>query len=127
MNEYNYQMTRSTANAAPAHHAIAEAKYDDDIGNSFGGIVVYFLLTSTAEKHDQKRVDTMLEQLTEYVGSDCNRAMDVSFTHAFCQKFLASSVTEDMSAQIVWTAPNGSRLASRQRSGKLCVTTMLAK
>ena len=33
MNEYNYEMTRSIANAAPAHHTIAEAKYDDDIGN----------------------------------------------------------------------------------------------
>ena len=33
MSEFNYQMTRSTANATPAHHAIAEAKYDDDIGN----------------------------------------------------------------------------------------------
>jgi len=78
MNECNYQMTRSTDNAAPAHHVIAEAKYDDDIGNPFGGIAVYFLLTSTAEKHVQKRVDTMLEQLIEYVGSDCKRAVDVS-------------------------------------------------
>jgi len=39
-------MTRSTANAAQAHHAIAEAKYDDDIGlrNPFGSIAVYFLI-----------------------------------------------------------------------------------
>jgi len=54
MDEYNYQKTRSTADAALAHHAITEAKYDDDIGNPFGSIAVYFLLTSAAEKHVQK-------------------------------------------------------------------------
>jgi len=78
MIEINYQMTRSTANAALAHHAIAEAKYDDDPRNLFGGIAMYFLLTSTAEKHVQRRVDAMLEQLAEYVGSDCKRAVDIS-------------------------------------------------
>jgi len=54
MNEFNYQTTRSTANASPAHHAIAEAKYDDDIGlgNPFGGIAMYTLessLTTSSE------------------------------------------------------------------------------
>jgi hypothetical protein len=77
MNEFNFQMTKATAKAAPAQHAIAEAKYDDDLGNPFGGIAVYFLLTSTAEKHEQKRLDTMLEQLGDYVASDCKRAVDV--------------------------------------------------
>ena len=77
MNEFNFQMTRATANAAPAHHAIAEAKYDDDFGNPFGGVAVYFLLTSTADKHVQKRLDSMLEELGEYVASDVKRAVDV--------------------------------------------------
>jgi len=85
MNEFHFQMTKATAKAAPAQHAkaapaqhaIAEAKYDDDLRNPFGGISVYFLLTSTAEKHEQKRLDTMLEQLGDYVASDCKRAVDV--------------------------------------------------
>ena len=80
INEFNFQMTRATANAAPAHHAIAETKYDDDIGNQFGGVAVYFLLTSTADKHVQKKLDSMLEQLGEYVTGDVKRAMDVG-TH----------------------------------------------
>jgi len=71
-------MTRSTANAAPAHHAIAGTKYDNDIENPFGCITVYFLFTSTAEKHVQKRLDAGLEQLAEYVASDCKRVVDVS-------------------------------------------------
>jgi hypothetical protein len=67
MNEFIFQMTRATANAAPARHAIAEAKYNDDFGNPFGGVAVYFLLTSTSDKHVQKRLDSMIEQLGEYV------------------------------------------------------------
>ena len=43
MNEFNFQMTRATANATPAHRAIAEAKYVDDFGNPFGGVAVYFI------------------------------------------------------------------------------------
>jgi len=61
MNEFNFQMTRATANAAPAHHTIAETKYDGDLGNPFGGIAVYFWFTSTTEKHVQKRLDAGLE------------------------------------------------------------------
>jgi len=71
------QMTRATANAAPAHHVIAEAKYDDDFGNPFGSVAVYFLLTSIADKHVQKRLDSMLEQLGECVASDVKRAVHV--------------------------------------------------
>ena len=77
MNEIKFQMTRATANAAPALRAIAEAKHDDDIGNPFGGVAMYFLLKSTADKHVQKRLDSMLEQLGEYVASDVKRAVDI--------------------------------------------------
>jgi hypothetical protein len=38
LNEFNSQMTKVTAKAAPAQHAVAETKYDDDLGNPFGGI-----------------------------------------------------------------------------------------
>jgi len=58
-------MTKATAKAAQAQHAVAEAKYDDDLGNPFGGIVVYHMLTATAEKHQQKNLIAMLEQLSE--------------------------------------------------------------
>jgi len=54
-------MTNATAKAAPAQHAIPEAKYDDDLGNPFGGITVYHMLTATADKHQQKFLDAMLE------------------------------------------------------------------
>ena len=77
MNEFNFQMTRATTNAAPAHHAMAEAKYDDDIGNPFGGVAVYFLLTSSVDKHVQKRLDSMFEQFGKYIASDMKRAVDV--------------------------------------------------
>jgi hypothetical protein len=77
LNEFNSQMTKATAKAAPAQHAVAEAKYDDDLGNPFGGIAVYHMLTATAEKHQQKNLDAMLEQLSEYVASECKRAVDV--------------------------------------------------
>jgi len=77
MNQFKFQMTRATANAAPALHAIAEAKHYDDIGNPFGGVAMYFLLTSTSDKHVQKILDSMLEQLGEYVASDVQRAVDV--------------------------------------------------
>jgi len=70
-------MTKATTKAAPAQHAVAEAKYDDDLGNPFGGIALYHMLTATAEKHQQKFLDTMLEQLSEYVASECKRAVDV--------------------------------------------------
>ena len=43
----------------------------------FGGIAVYHMLTATAEKHQQKNLDAMLEQLSEYVASECKRAVDV--------------------------------------------------
>ena len=61
----------------PAHHAIAEANYDDDFGIPFGGVAMYFLLTSTADMHVQKRLDSMLEQIGEYIASDVKRAVDV--------------------------------------------------
>ena len=77
LNEFNSQMTKVTAKAAPAQHAVAEAKYDDDLGNPFGGIAVYHMLTATAEKHQQKDLDDMLEQLSEYVASECKMAVDV--------------------------------------------------
>ena len=91
-------------------------------------------------------MDALLEQLAEYVASDCKRAVDVSAylerIHIqyldlikakgasltdFADTFLASSVPEDTSAQIVWPALSGSRLASRQQSGKFCVTRTPAK
>ena len=71
-------------------HSIAEAKYGQDLENPFGG--VWFLLTCTAEKHEQKRIDVMLEKLTQYVDSACKRAVDMA---AYLQKiniwFLSSS------------------------------------
>jgi len=77
LNGFNSQMTNATAKAAPAQHAVAESKYDDDMGNSFSGIAVYQMLTATAEKHQQKKLEAMLEQLGEYVKSECKRAVDV--------------------------------------------------
>jgi len=77
LNEFNSQMTNAIAKAAPVQHAVAEAKYDDDLGNPFGRIAVYHILTATAEKHQQKNLDAMLEQLSEYVASECKRAVDV--------------------------------------------------
>ena len=54
MNEFNFQMTKATANAAPAHHAITEAKYNDDLGNPFAvsPCISYSrpLLTSTCRR-----------------------------------------------------------------------------
>ena len=35
------------------------------------------MLTATAEQHQQKILDAMLEQLSEYVASECKRAVDV--------------------------------------------------
>jgi len=61
LSEFNSQMTKATAEAAPTQHSIAEAKYGQDLGNPFGGLAVWFLLTCTAEKHEQKRIDVMLE------------------------------------------------------------------
>ena len=71
LNEFNSQMTNATAKAAPAQHAVAEAKYDDDLGIPFGVIAVYHMLTATAEKHQQKFLDAMFEQVGEYIKSEC--------------------------------------------------------
>ena len=38
---------------------------------------MYYLLTATAEKHQQQNLDLLLEQLGEYVASKCKRAVDV--------------------------------------------------
>jgi len=62
--------------SAVAQHVITQAKYDDVLGNPFCGIAVYYLLTNTAKKHQQKNLDAMLEQLGEYVASKCKRAVD---------------------------------------------------
>ena len=83
LSEFNSQMTKATAEAAPTQHAIAEAKYGQDLGNPFGGIAVWYLLTSTAQKHEQVRIDVMLEELTLYVDSNCKRAIDMA---AYLQK-----------------------------------------
>ena len=77
LNEFNSQMTKATAEAAPTQNAIVEAKYNDNLGNPFCGIAVYFLLTTTTEKHQQKILDAMLKQLSDYVASECRRAVDV--------------------------------------------------
>ena len=66
LNAFNSQMTKATDKAAPAQHAVAEAKYDDDMGDPFGGIAVYHMLAATDEKHQH----AMLEQLSEYVAND---------------------------------------------------------
>jgi hypothetical protein len=38
---------------------------------------VYCLLTANAEKYQQKNLDVMLEQLGEYVASECIQAVDI--------------------------------------------------
>jgi len=83
LSESNSHMTKATAEAAPTQHSIAEAKYGQGLGNPFGGLAVWFLLTCTAEKHEQKRIDVMLEELAQYVNSACKRAVDVA---AYLQK-----------------------------------------
>jgi len=52
LSELKSQMTKATAVAAPTQHSIAEAKYGQDLGNPFGGLALWFLLTCTAEKHE---------------------------------------------------------------------------
>ena len=40
LSEFNSQMTKATAKAAPTQHSIAETKYGQDLGNPFGGLAV---------------------------------------------------------------------------------------
>ena len=56
LTEFISQMTNATAKAAPAQHAVAEAKYDHDLGDPFSGFAVYHLLTATAEKQTNMTV-----------------------------------------------------------------------
>jgi len=44
------------------------------IRRAFGGIAVYYLLADTAENHQQKNFDAMLEKLGEYVASEYKQA-----------------------------------------------------
>jgi len=76
LNEFKFQMTIVTTKAAPAQHAVAGENYDDDLGTSSGEITVYHVLTATAEEHQKKFLDAMLEQLGEYVKSECKQAVD---------------------------------------------------
>jgi len=77
LSKFKSQMTKATVEAAPTLHSIAEAKYGQDLGNPFGGLAVRFLLTCTVEKHEQKRIGFMLEEVTQYVNISCKRAVDV--------------------------------------------------
>jgi len=44
---------------------------------------LWFLITCTAEKHEQEQIGAMLEDLMQWVDSNCKRAVDVG---AYLQK-----------------------------------------
>ena len=57
---------------------------------------MYHMLTATAKKHQQKFLNTILEQLSEYVASECKRAFDMGSYRIHIQYLELIKAKEDL-------------------------------